>query len=130
MQMSRTIVREFNPVIYPYKIWIVINKTPDIIAENFYEYNGNPVRFVDNDGNTRQEAFTMMAISKDNECYGTVIFFRSKKSMTYEIVAHESVHAAKNLFEHINADINGHEPFEYVVGWIAGCCEKAKKSKH
>jgi hypothetical protein len=42
---------------------------------------------------------------------------------------HESSHAAKYLFKHIGADIKEHEPFEYVIGWVAGCCEKVKKNK-
>jgi hypothetical protein len=49
--------------------------------------------------------------------------------MTYEIVAHESSHAAKYLFDHIRAEVEPHEPFEFVVGWIAGCCEKVKNNK-
>ena len=120
-------IHEFNPVIYPYRIWIVIDKTPNVIAEKFKEYSGNPIIFTDDDGSDRQEAFTMMAIHKEEKYCGTVIFFHSKKSMSYELVAHESSHAAKHLFKHIGADITEHEPFEYVVGWIAGCCEKVKR---
>lgn len=122
-------IHEFDPVIYPYRIWVVVAKEPTCIEEQFKEYDGKPVRFVDDDSSSRQDAFCMMATKKDSKFYGTVMYFRSKKSMTYELVAHESSHAAKNLFEHINADIKEHEPFEYVVGWIAGCCEKVKKSK-
>lgn len=122
-------IHEFDPVIYPYRIWIVIDKTPDILAEKFKEYSGKPIIFTDDDGSNRQLAFTMMAIHKEEKHYGTVIYFRSKKSMSYELVAHKSSHAAKNLFEHISADIKEHEPFEYVLGWIAGCCEKVKKNK-
>jgi hypothetical protein len=71
----------------------------------------------------------MPVARKENAAFGVIIFFRSKKSMSYELVAHESSHAAKYLFAHINADIKEHEPFEYVIGWIAGCCEKVKKNK-
>ena len=126
--MKEAIVHEFDPVIYPFKIWIVINKTPDIIAEKFNDYDGNSLNF-EIEYMNKTDAFTAMVQSKDNHKYGAVLFFPNKKSMTFEIVAHESSHAAKHLFEHIGADIREHEPFEYVIGWIAGCCEEAKRWK-
>ena len=119
-------IHEFDPVIYPYKLWIIISKKPTYIANKFNKYNGNPIDFIDRDTNGL-EAFTMPVVRKENSKFGVIIFFRSKKSMSYELVAHESSHAAKYLFEHIGADVKEHEPFEYVVGWIAGCCEKVKK---
>ena len=34
-------IHEFNPVIYPYKVWIVIDKNPAGIADRFKEYGGS-----------------------------------------------------------------------------------------
>lgn len=119
-------IHEFNPVIYPYKLWIIIDKNPNGIAKKFDKYSGNSIDFIERDTN-RLEAFTMPVVRKENSKFGVIIFFRSRKSMSYELVAHESSHAAKFMFEHIGADVKEHEPFEYVVGWIAGCCEKVKK---
>ncbi|MCK9592702.1 MAG: hypothetical protein M0Q91_11925 [Methanoregula sp.] len=126
--MEEIKIHQFNPVIYPYKIWIVVSKSADIIAERFYEYNGKPIEFLNRDtGNLR--AFVMTVTSKDQAYYGAIMLFRSKKSMSYELVAHESSHAAKYLFEHIGADVKEHEPFEFVVGWIADCCYQVKTGK-
>lgn len=122
------IIHEFDPVVYPYKLWVIIAKDPDIIEEKFDEYSGERIVFVPGDVD-RLEAFVMPVCRKENPKFGVVVFFRSKKSMSYDIVAHESSHAAKYIFEHIGADIKEHEPFEYVVGWIAGCCEKVKRNK-
>jgi len=122
-------VHEFDPVIYPYKVWIVIRNSPEVLCDKFKEYNGDEIVFKKGDVD-RSQAFTMPVQSKNEPLYyGVVLFFRSKKTMSYEIVAHESSHAAKYLFDHIGAEVEHHEPFEYVVGWIAGCCEKVKKSK-
>lgn len=126
--MQAVKIHEFDPVIYPYRIWIIIDKIPNIIAEHFDEYNGNRIEFIDRDTNMLC-AFTMPVRRKENPCFGVVIFFRSKQSMSFELVAHESSHAAKYLFEHIGADIKEHEPFEYVIGWIADCCDKVKNSR-
>ncbi len=121
-------IHKFNPVIYPYYLWVIVDKEPTCISESFNEYNGSPINYVEED-TKRWEAFTMPVIWKKGRKYGVVIFFRSKKSMTFELVAHEASHAAKYLFEHIGADMAQHEPFEYVIGWIAGCCEKVKQGK-
>ena len=34
------IIYEFDPVIYPFKLWVVVNKSPNHIADIFKEYNG------------------------------------------------------------------------------------------
>ncbi|MBK5722568.1 hypothetical protein JGH11_16970 [Dysgonomonas sp. Marseille-P4677] len=128
MAKQETKIHEFDPVIYPYKLWVIIDKSPTIIADRFNEYTNEPIHFIETD-TAKAEAFTMPVVHKENPHYGVLLFFRSRKSMTYELVAHESSHAAKYLFEHIGAEIKEHEPFEYVIGWIAGCCEKVKKNK-
>lgn len=125
---DKKIIYEFNPVIYPYKIWIVVDKKPDIISDMFNDYNGNPIENINKD-TENLEGFAMMVSKKDIPYYGDVIYFRSKKSINFELVAHESSHAAKHLFEHIGADVSAHEPFEFLIGWIAHCCEEVKKNK-
>ena len=118
---------EFDPVIYPYKIWILVDRDPTIISSIFNQYDGKPIESIEKD-TINMAGFAMPVCRKENPKYGVIIFFRSKKIITYELVAHESSHAAKYLFEHIGADIKEHEPFEFVIGWIADCCEKVKKT--
>lgn len=122
-------IHQFDPVIYPYKIWVVVNSTPNIIAEQFLEYKGENILFSEEDDFDRTEAFTMMVRHKKSKCYGSIVYFRSIKNMTYKIVAHESCHTAKDLFKHIGADVDPHEPFEYVVGFIADCCNQVRINK-
>lgn len=119
----RHIIKEFDPVIYPYKFWVIIHEDPKIIADYYETHNGEKILSIDE--TTRHlKAFSMMVqYEKD---YGTLVYFRNKESMTYELVSHECSHAAKHLFEFIGADPSAHEPFEYVLGWMAGCCEKVK----
>ena len=126
--MKNILIHEFDPEIYPYKLWVIVSKTPDIIADKFDEYNGKHIEFIDADTNM-MDAFAMPVRKKEDPKFGVILFFRSKKSMTYELVAHECSHAAKYLFDHINANIEEHEPFEYVIGWMAKCCEKVIKGK-
>lgn len=118
-------IHEFNPTIYPFLFWVIIDKTPKGIPNKFNGYDGKPIINIESD-TSNSEAFTMPVRQKHGDMYGVLIFFRSKKSMKFKLVTHECSHAAKFLFEHINADVKEHEPFEYVIGWMAGCCEKVK----
>ena len=83
--------------------------------------------FSEEDSTSKYAAMALPAIKKDGGYCGTLIPFKSKKEMSMRNIAHESSHAAKQMFEHIGADVRQHEPFEYVVGWIAECCEKVLK---
>lgn len=119
-------IHEFDPVIYPYKLWVIVDKSPKNIPSYFWDNEGNELKSIEED-TAGTDGFSVNVINKDQSRYGALIFFRSRKSMTYKLVAHEACHAAKFLFEHIDADMREHEPFEYVVGWIAECCEIVKK---
>lgn len=117
---------QFNPIIYPYSVWVVINEQPHFLSDHFLEDDKSEIVFTDTE-NRKALAFTIPVIRKETGDYGVILYFRSKRSMTHKLVAHEATHAAKHLFKHIGADIEPHEPFEYVVGWIAECCDIVRK---
>ena len=96
-------VFEFDPVIYPYKLWVCLDKEPNKIEDLFDEYSGKKIVFIGGDTDIAK-AFTMPVMDSKNRHYGVVVFIRSKASLTYELVAHEATHAAKYLFEHIGCD--------------------------
>lgn len=127
--MEKSKVYTFDTIIYPFKIFVIINNNPEIISEHFKEYTGENVVFTNNDGTDRMDAFTMKVISKETPEYGALLFFRDKKSMTPGLIAHESSHATKFLFEHIGADMREHEPFEYILEFIVDNCHKIKANK-
>lgn len=128
--MIKVIVREFDPVIYPYKIWIAVSSNLNMACEMFLDAETDKdFIFSDGDDSSRYAAMALPAIKKNGRYCGTLILFKSKKEMSVKNIAHESSHAAKQLFEHIGADTRQHEPFEYAVGWIAECCEKVLKNK-
>jgi len=126
--MSKIKVHQFDPIIYPYKLCVVCSADTKVISDNFNERNGQPMIFINSD-TKMSKAFVAEVAQKETNLYGSVILFRSKKGMTVQNMAHESSHAAKFLFSHIGADIREHEPFEYVLGWIADCCEQVKTNK-
>jgi hypothetical protein len=122
------LINEFDPIIYPFKLWIIVSNNPKVIEEKFNDINNNKIEYIAN--KTRNcKAFSMPVKGKRSGRSGAVIFFYSKKDITYKTAAHESSHVAKYLFEFIGASTKEHEPFEYLVGWMAECCERAKHNK-
>ena len=67
-------MHKFDPVIYPYKLWVVVNKSPNIIADIFNEYDGSEMLFHKYDTHV-MSAFTMPVIRKSDGMYGVVLFF-------------------------------------------------------
>lgn len=120
--MSKAIIHQFDPQIYPRLLWIVIGeKKGSAISDRFDN-------IPDMDEST--DADVNHAYDKISKRAGILIRFESKKAARdYSIVAHEASHAAMCIFSYIGAvpDVNNQEPFSYLVGWISGCvCEAAR----
>lgn len=127
-EKNNILVHKFDPVIYPYKIYIALSDNPNEISKSFLDYeNGEEFSFMNTE---KFGALTLQVMEKTTNYYGVLIIFKSKKYMDIKSICHESSHAAKFLFKHIGADVEEHEPFEYLIGWIAECCDKVKKMKN
>lgn len=122
---KKTIFREFDPVIYPFKFWVIINEDLSIISERFLATDMGEIDFSDTE---LTPALTIPVFERKGiyRRYGIVIGFREKRDINMRNVAHECSHATKRIFEHIGADPSAHETYEYLLGWFADCCEKTK----
>jgi len=124
-------LHEFDPVIYPFKIWICITKDFQLILdEHFLDYQTNERIVWGEEYDDKSDAATFAVRNKNTHKFGTLIVFANKKAMTVSTIAHEASHGAKDLFHHIGAEVKHHEPFEYLLGWIAKCCDQVKKNKY
>ena len=119
-------IHQFDPIIYPFKLWVVVGASIDTLKEHFCNLDNTELTYI---LVGTENAFVDYVINKSNSYIGAVINFETEEQLTIKNIAHESCHAAKYLFEHIGADVRPHEPFEYVVGWIADCCEQVKLNK-
>ncbi len=116
-------VHEFDPLIYPRKLWVTVGCSTQDLKDMFdgcindmddcYAYTVNvKIRKLDNRG-------------------GVLIRFGSRKDLSTQIIAHESVHAAMNIFDYVDAvaDTKNQEPLAYLVGWVADCINQVKTGK-
>lgn len=117
----------FDCIIYPVIVVITVGNELSLLGKTFADCEGNDLGF-SNSEFENSESLTYTAKRKEDNKFCVILSFENKDSFTYKTVAHEAVHAAKEIFSFINADINPHEPFEYLVGYIAQCCDNSLKN--
>jgi len=126
--MEKVIVHEFDPVIYPRKVWIVVTNNPQILTDHF-----NYIDDSDNSPFDTAHAFVFDCKHRVSGLKGTCICFTKKNAITFENVSHESVHIASSIFNDLGMTIgfNGgrDEHFAYLVGWVADCCNQVRTNK-
>jgi len=116
---------EFDPVIYPVKLWVVVTDSNKILNDRFSWY---PEEKIDVDFNIVNAA-TGMALKKDGKLLGVLIVFETSKQMNVKNIAHETSHAVKKIWNHLHEDFFADEATAYLSGWIADCCWKVKTGK-
>lgn len=119
-----TIIHEFDPKIYPRLLWVAYGCPTAVLKDMF----GDKVQDMDKSA----DAETVICQRKKPDVRGGVLIrFEDKNAMTAKNIAHEAVHAALDIFDYVDARISSdnQEPFAYLVGWIADCCQQVKAGK-
>ena len=127
--MSKCKVHEFDPQIYPRKLWVVKGGDVDSLKDMFTQTDGKELDFKEV---SQCLAITCNVMMKDERrLLGELIYFTSAKQMNAENISHESAHAAMDILGDIGAevDIENQEPFAYLAGWIADCIDQVKRDK-
>lgn len=123
--MKRVLKFEFPLYIYPMSIDISIGNDLEELYKGYTSSTGTEItEFADV---ADLLAFTHVVKNKVSKKLKILIYFINEEEVSFCNVAHESTHAAKAVFDYIDADIEDEEAFAYLVGYIAGCCDKALK---
>ena len=117
---------EFDPVLYPIKLWVVVTNDNKILNERFEWY---PKEEINIDFNIHN-ACTGLAIKKEGKRFGILIVFENNKQLDIKNISHETSHAIKRIWNHLGEDYFGDESTAYLAGWIADCCWKVKTGKY
>jgi hypothetical protein len=124
---KKVVIHEFDPVIYPRKLWVVVTDNPKILRDNF-----NFEEDCENHFDTAA-AFVFPVSQKETRLIGVCICFVKKSNMILKNIVHESIHTTSLMFHALNMsmgfDGGKDEHYAYLAGWIAECCEKVKLNK-
>lgn len=126
-------IYQFNPEIYPCRVWVGVTPSIEEINEMFYflTEENTLVEFTErNFPNRFIIASTYLVEDKKTGIVGSFISIYRKKQMDVKTIAHESSHVADYLCERfdIPCGISQYgEPRAYLVGWIADCIDKVIK---
>lgn len=117
-------IHQFNPQIYPRLVWIAVGASVASLRELF----GDDIEEMDKDADADVTNVTRF---KPTPRGGLLIRFRNKAAMTAGNITHESDHVAIDIFDYCGCAISSdnQEPFAYLAGWVADCCQQVKSGK-
>lgn len=114
------IIEQYDPVIYPLKLWVAIADDYKDVAKMFISARDKQPLDLTDDG--LMEASTEYVIKDEGErYYGVLIVFLNIEDMTMRTIAHEASHAADIFWHHMRETHVCGEANAYLTGWIAKC---------
>jgi len=121
----KTVIHQFDPQIYPVKLWVSITSDLSAIGERFLEFPSGDAMGADETGKMR--AFTQLVSQKEDRKIGVIVVFKLRKYCVIETIAHEATHATRMIWGHLGEYSTGMEADAYLVGWVADCIDKARR---
>lgn len=124
--MKKVQIHQFDPIIYPLKLWIVKNPNIVELKSKFLVYTNDELNV-----DTRQAAYAStynkVVLYKETNKYGILIMLNEKLNVNQ--IAHEATHAVRVIWDWLNEDFTGVEADAYLVGWIAECINQVNINK-
>lgn len=117
--MKESTIYEFDPAIYPRKVWVAVTDDTESLKNYFY-FNED---INESYRNSDAVVFPVHDLFTSNN--GVLVLFSSKKNMNVKTIAHEAAHVAVQIFNDCNIgfsyEVGMDEHFAYLVGWAADC---------
>lgn len=110
---------EYDPVIYPRKVWVHIGTDFKELASEVFAGE-----LIFDDKMCKGAVFDEVIRKSDDE-YGILATFPSSKEMTMGVCSHEASHICDAIEKAIGME-HGGEASAYLLGWIASCINKAR----
>lgn len=121
---------EFNPTIYPRRLWVVKGNDNEFVKDKFCKRDGSDIDFYDNEDDN-PSLCTVFGNIKERETGNFGMLVCIYEDVQLDHIAHEAYHIASEIFRDIGAehDIDNQEPAAYLIGWCARCISSANESK-
>lgn len=94
---KKTKIHQFNPTIYPRKLWVMKGGSVDDISDAFTEPDGEEIRLCI-EGGKEPDAMTLKVCHRETGFLGVLVWL-CVNDTSIKVVAHEAVHVASCIFE-------------------------------
>jgi hypothetical protein len=129
-------IYEFNPVIYPTRLWVCKKPETADVAELFYPFN-NYGEMVDSFGEALEYdggryATTVIVGNKKSHWRGCLVSILIPKGCDAGICAHEALHYIAYLSEQFDIPLGGFdtsEPLAYLEQWATNCIDSVLRGR-
>lgn len=126
--MGKTVIYEFDPVLYPTRLWVCKKPETEDVAELFYPFN-NDGEMVDGFGDVleydaEKYANTMIVGNKKSRMRGCLVSIFRPGECGFGVCSHEALHYIAYLSEKFDIPLGGFdtsEPLAYLEQWTTNC---------
>lgn len=136
MSSKKTTIHEFDPQIYPCRLWVGKQSPFEEVEEKFWALTTMNERTPIVDSMYVPDHFSVVTtypvVSKEDGWCGLLVVIHKPKLFTVGKIAHEATHVTDFIFEKFEmggyAFMEG-EPRAYFTEWVANCIDKVRKWK-
>lgn len=136
MSSKKTTIHEFDPQIYPCRLWVG-KQPPFEEAEEKFEalttdYERTPIEEAEYIRNRFIVATCYPVVEKTEGWLGVLVVIHLPKQMGVGKIAHEATHVTDYLWERLGMkgySFNEGEPRAYFTEWVANCIDFVRKYK-
>ena len=129
-------IKEFNPTIYPVRVWVANNVPIKQVIAKFYVRtdNGDAADFLEEDFSKDNgvTASTFVVFDKKTKQGGTLVYIFAPKRAKVNIICHEAAHCADFICETFGINKVSYEDGEayaYLIGWVAECIDSVLRNR-
>lgn len=124
----KTKIYEFDPVIYPIRLWVSKKPNTEDVSELFHPFNNNG-EMVDSFGNvfeydSGKYANTVIVGNKKSRMRGCLVSIFLPGECGAGVCSHEALHYIAYLSEQFDIPLGGFdtsEPLAYLEQWVTNC---------
>lgn len=132
----KSVIYEFDPVIYPTRLWVCKKPRVEDVSELFYPFN-NDGEMVDSFGDVFEYdngkyANTLIVGNKKSRMRGCLVSIFLPGECGAGVCSHEALHYVAYLSEQFDIPLGGFdtsEPLAYLEQWATNCIDSVLKGR-
>lgn len=126
-------IHEFDPLIYPTRIWVGTRVPKDVIVERFYSLlSDGSVSDFEYSNDVSSVATCYPVGEKESGWKGILCIIHKPKNTGVGVIAHEAEHIVCWICEQFGIEsttFEDSEPRAYLIQWVANSIYEAMKNK-